>query len=189
MAVELLNRSGAELIGLGVRRTSTLVLAFEDNAASVAWQVERVKDELRDAEVAVLDAPQAASAWMGLSGFAAMAPGPLSFVASPGRSAAASHVALLPEQWAVRVHAGSGIIHAHAVWMIRDLKTQTAMIDAIEGLRRPSGSMILARCPTEWKDRLKVWGEPRGDWAVMQKIKAALDPGSVLNPGRFVGTI
>jgi glycolate oxidase FAD binding subunit len=54
---------------------------------------------------------------------------------------------------------------------------------------RLGGSLILSRCPTEWKAWAKVWGEPRGDWPIMERIKAALDPGSVLNPGRFVGTI
>ena len=44
-------------------------------------------------------------------------------------------------------------------------------------------------CPTAWKDRLRVWGHPRGEWAMAEKVKAALDPGGVLNPGRFVGKI
>ncbi len=51
------------------------------------------------------------------------------------------------------------------------------------------GNLTLPCCPTGWKDRLKVWGHPRGDWAMAEKVKAALDPGGVLNPGRFVGKI
>ena len=54
---------------------------------------------------------------------------------------------------------------------------------------RLGGNLTLPRCPTAWKDRLRVWGEPRGDWAIAEKVKAALDPAGVLNPGRFVGKI
>ena len=49
--------------------------------------------------------------------------------------------------------------------------------------------MILTRCPTGWKERLRVWGHPRPDWALSERIKTALDPRGVLNPGRFVSTI
>ena len=38
------------------------------------------------------------------------------------------------------------------------------------------GNLILSRCPTEWKERLRVWGEPRADWAISERVKAALDP-------------
>jgi glycolate oxidase FAD binding subunit len=190
VAVELLNRAGAELVGLG-SANATLVLAFEDNAESVAWQVERVKAELADADVTVLTAAEAASVWAGLTGFAAMEPGPLSFVASPGRSSARSFVDAVPDHWAVRIHAGSGIVHAHALAFLReaDLTSWKSLLESFPGMRGPSGSMILTRCPTDWKAELKVWGDRRGDWAIMEKIKAVLDPGAMLNPGRFVGTI
>ena len=48
------------------------------------------------------------------------------------------------------------------------------------------GSLVLARCPTEWKERLCVWGDPRPDWALAKRIKAALDPSGAMNPGRFM---
>ncbi|MBV8607477.1 MAG: FAD-binding oxidoreductase, partial [Singulisphaera sp.] len=46
-----------------------------------------------------------------------------------------------------------------------------------------------SRCPTDAKGRLRVWGEPRPDWALAERVKRTLDPKGVLNPGRFVGTI
>jgi len=49
--------------------------------------------------------------------------------------------------------------------------------------------LILPRCPTAWKASLRVWGTPRPDWALAERVKQALDPRGVMNPGRFVGTI
>jgi glycolate oxidase FAD binding subunit len=54
---------------------------------------------------------------------------------------------------------------------------------------RLGGNLTLPRCPTAWKGRLRVWGQPRDDGAVASRIKQALDPRGLLNPGRFVGSI
>ena len=53
---------------------------------------------------------------------------------------------------------------------------------------RDGGNLIVTRCPTAWKDRLRVWGEPRADWALARNVKRALDPRGLMNPGRFVTT-
>jgi glycolate oxidase FAD binding subunit len=42
-------------------------------------------------------------------------------------------------------------------------------------------------CPTELKRRVNVWGEPREDFPLMQKLKKVFDPQGVLSAGRFVG--
>jgi glycolate oxidase FAD binding subunit len=41
--------------------------------------------------------------------------------------------------------------------------------------------------PTELKRRVNVWGPPRGDFALMKKMKQTFDPHNILNPGRYVG--
>ena len=51
------------------------------------------------------------------------------------------------------------------------------------------GSFTIEHAPPALKERIDVWGPPRGDWALMKMIKERFDPGRVLNPGRFVGGI
>jgi glycolate oxidase FAD binding subunit len=71
--------------------------------------------------------------------------------------------------------------------MLEDLAPELARLRA-EAVRA-GGNLILARCPTPWKPLLPVWGEPRADWALAERVKRALDPHGMMNPGRFVGTI
>ncbi|HEY9720733.1 MAG TPA: FAD-binding oxidoreductase [Oscillatoriaceae cyanobacterium] len=49
------------------------------------------------------------------------------------------------------------------------------------------GTWTLERAPLELKRGVDVWGPERGDRALMRQLKAALDPTSTLNPGRFAG--
>jgi glycolate oxidase FAD binding subunit len=51
------------------------------------------------------------------------------------------------------------------------------------------GSLIIERAPPELKREVDVWGEPKGDFALMQRLKREFDPGRTLNRGRFLGGI
>ena len=51
------------------------------------------------------------------------------------------------------------------------------------------GHSTIPWCPADWKIALKIWGPPRPDFALMQKVKQVFDPHGVLSPGRFVGGI
>jgi glycolate oxidase FAD binding subunit len=44
-------------------------------------------------------------------------------------------------------------------------------------------------CPTALKRAVNVWGAPRADAELMQRIKTVFDPQGILAPGRFVGGI
>lgn len=48
------------------------------------------------------------------------------------------------------------------------------------------GSAVVARCPLEAKSRFDVWGTSPTDLAVMEAVRAAMDPKGILNRGRFV---
>jgi len=49
-----------------------------------------------------------------------------------------------------------------------------------------SASAVVVRCPREAKQHFDVWGSTPSDLDLMQKIKYALDPGGILNRGRFL---
>jgi glycolate oxidase FAD binding subunit len=193
VALELLNGSGARAVGQGLGLPTGLgiiVIGYEDNAASVRWQLDKLKSELARNDFAVLEGADAEPLWSALTEFQAASAGAVSFVANLRPSSLASFVeGLDPHRWSAQAHAGNGIVRAHAQgeW------TLESMAQEIEKHRRiaagDGGSLILSCCPTEWKERLRVWGEPRGDWSVAERVKAALDPHGAMNPGRFVGGI
>ncbi len=193
IAVEFLNAPAA--LSLAAERglpagEANLAIGYEESAGAVLWQLERLKSELKSADLTIVREDQTVSLWAGLIEFQARAIGPVSFVANLRPSSVVSFVAGIdPSRWSVQAHAGNGIVRAHALgeW------TQEQAVDQIAKFRRVAtadgGNLVLSRCPREWKERLRVWGEPRPDWAISERVKAALDPHHAMNPGRFVGRI
>ncbi|MBX6314058.1 MAG: FAD-binding oxidoreductase [Isosphaeraceae bacterium] len=196
MALDVLNESALPWLGTVSgpelpRAAWLLAIGYEDNAAAVAWQVDRVLEELRPSrEAVILRDDQAEPCWTGLAELQDRGSGRLSFVASLRPSMVVSFLRGLDSaHWAIQAHAGNGIIRGFASEEIPD----EVLIATIDRLRaeavRQAGNLTLPRCPTAWKERLQVWGAPRPDWALCEKVKQALDPQGVMNPGRFVGTI
>jgi glycolate oxidase FAD binding subunit len=193
IAIELLNAQAARMIGqtgdLPVEEW-VVVIGFEDNAASVAWQLDRLTLELGRTDLVFRQGSDAEPLWTALAEFQADPSRPLAFAANLKPSAALGFVAILdPALWSIQVHAGNGIVRGH--WLgEEELETVAQEIDRIRvEAAKLRGSLILPRCPIGWIERLQVWGNPRPDWHIAERIKAALDPLGVLNPGRFVGAI
>ena len=67
-----------------------------------------------------------------------------------------------------------------------------ACADFIEQTRRAAvdagGSLVVTRASADLKARLDVWGESSA-LSLMRSLKEEFDPRSVLNPGRYVGSI
>jgi len=190
VAIELLNASAAERMSAGSGSVWTLVLAFEDNAAAVAWQVDRTGTELSGKVTSIAQGADSESLRVALRDFPANDHlGPVSFVANVRYSVVTPLASSVnPERWAVQSHAGNGVYRAHA--LIDDLGTIEADVHRLRAnVEETGGNLIVSRCPTDHKESFQVWGSPRPDWAWSEKIKAALDPAGVMNPGRFIGMI
>ena len=199
-ALDRLNTSGTRPIALELVDTAmagispdagwTLSIGLEGNEAAVAWQVRRLETELGRPVLTCRREAEAEAAWLDLVDREAADLTPVEFRASFAPSAALRFVEQVPVgRWAVRAHAGNGVVRG---WLrsASDLVHAEADILRLRAeANRLGGALVLAGCPTDWKARLGVWGERRPDWALAERVKAALDPGRVLNPGRFVGTI
>ena len=189
VAIEVLSPSAAKVVGDAPEGWGLLV-GFEDNAAALAWQVDRLLSELGQPSALRFDGDEAARLWRALGDFPARPLGPVTIVANLLPSAVAGFLARLdPGRWAAQAHAGNGIVRAHALGD-PEYENLGEEIDALRAEAvRGGGNLTLSRCPTEWKARLRVWGEPRADWSVCERIKQAFDPLGAMNPGRFVGKI
>jgi len=193
VAIELLNPSASRAVlgAAGIQADSwTLMIGLEGASESVDWQVDRLAHDLDSPHIEVVRDAGAESLWSALIEFQAGEPGPFGCVANLRPSGVAAFVADLDSsRWAVQAHAGNGIVRMQAIgeW------TEEQAARAIDGRRaaavRDGGNLIVVRCPTAWKDRLRVWGEPRPDWALARRVKQALDPRGLMNPGRFVADI
>lgn len=194
MALELWNAPASEELGAAVNLPPSqwvLVVGLEDNAESVRWQVGALGEELGRERVSVLEGDEAEPLWSAMADAQEYSPGGLAFLANLRPSSVVGFAERPdPERWCVQAHAGNGIVRGH--WRAEDGDIGR-MDQEIMSLRRRAvdggGNLTLPVCPTSWKERLGVWGGPRADWEMMRRIKQALDPARVMNPGRFVGNL
>jgi glycolate oxidase FAD binding subunit len=166
VAVELLNRAAAQFASIANASSEwTLLVAFEEKAAAVRWQVATLLDELKPASVRdAVELPDASA----LNALTAMQQRP--------ESRFIGKLSVLPSKLAETVLAQkSTIIHSHALSGVTWLHDN-------EGL--PDGAVI-HRCPAEGKKSRSVWGKLPDGWELMKHVKRTLDPDNVFNPGRL----
>ena len=92
---------------------------------------------------------------------------------------------------AITAHAGSGIVRAGIE--VGAGSALEPIREALLSLRREAetldGSLVLEAAPLSLKRALETWGRVREGFSVMRRLKAELDPGALLTPGRFLGGI
>jgi glycolate oxidase FAD binding subunit len=194
-AVEVVDPAAAAVLGLAGE--PALVVGFDGLREQVDWQVAELTTlvgPLGGRDVTVLspaawsrlptlarDAIDAPAAVMTLS----ILPSVVADAMEQGAQAARQHG--LASAWAA--HAGVGAITA-ALQAGREPSTVAAVLTQWRAIARAGGGhATLAWAPLAVKAQVPVWDDAGAAGRIMQRIKAQLDPGNVLNPGRFVAGI
>jgi len=190
MCIELLSPEAAAALGRRLNEqwpsVWSIVLAFEDNADGLKWQVMQIIQELGGRfSVSGTLGDCCDPLWRELIEFAANDSGSLTFKAGLPASAVAPFCvesARVLEPVHLQAHAGNGIVVGHCLGddVIARLTSVRERAIAL------GGHLIVTRCPVACRNHGFVWGPPRGDWDLMRAIKQKLDPGRLFNPGRFV---
>ena len=194
-ALDRLNVSATRPIALELIDNATggpwaLMVGFEGNREAVNWQVRRLESEMDRTGLTVLQDHEAETVWLNIVDYEAEACSPVGFTASFAPSRSIEFLGLVDrDRWSTRTHAGNGVVRGLDL-IGDDLQGYASEVGRLRAeSNRLGGSLILHRCPTPWKDRLGIWGPSRPDWVIAERVIQALDPGRVLNPGRFIGTI
>jgi len=91
---------------------------------------------------------------------------------------------------ALAAHVGAGCVfsrwHGPGLGGERGRGLLAALSESAVGL---GGAAVLEGCAVELKHHVDVWGRPRGDFALMRRLKEQFDPHGTLNPGRFLGRL
>jgi glycolate oxidase FAD binding subunit len=170
----------------------TIVIAMEETAAAVAWQVGQLNAEL-PSELTRASSEFQGDLAIGLirkwSDFPLATHRGLTFKASMLPAATASFFRRADAQTprpALVAHAGNGIVFGHLP-PETTLEQAAALLTALVRMAADAaGNVVVIRCPTAWKSVLPVWGRPTPDRVLMRAVKDKLDPRRVFNPGRFV---
>lgn len=195
VSVEALNQAAARSLQQSLPEMSWVVIVgFEDNRESVAWQMRHLIEELKDQTARGIEARVGTAAeplWHALTEFPRHPAARLTFKANllPRDTGAFCRRAVeLSPGLHVQAHAGNGIVIGH---VSDDLKLDDAatLLQALQAAAGDAGNVVVHRCPAAWKKSLPIWGRPRGDFWLMRQVKDKLDPRRLFNPGRFVDGI
>jgi glycolate oxidase FAD binding subunit len=193
-AISVANGPASEMLGTESPRY-TLLVAFEEKATTVGWQVSRLRHEMAD-ELDKFSSEFQGDLATGLlhkwSDFPLATQRGLTFKANMLPAATAGFFrradALGPRP-ALVAHAGNGIVFGHLP-PEATLEEAKAIIETLgRAAAEASGNVVIVRCPAPWKAVLPVWGGGRSDNVLMRAVKQKLDPQGVFNPGRFVDGI
>jgi glycolate oxidase FAD binding subunit len=196
-----LSPTALELFAAAADRTGTapesgaaLLVRFDGPAEATEWQLAEL-----NRMAAGIDTPHGSRitdhdwtrvrnwsagpwSWVGMAG--ALSSDVTDLMQAGQRLAEATGV---PLELAAR--AATGVVFYGA----RELRDPVAARDLTDRLRAEvtarGGTLVLLHATPELRDGLDPWGPIGPSLRLMQGIKAELDPGNILNPGRFVGGI
>ena len=169
-----------------------LAVLVAGSAADALWQTQKLKQELAPHQPASIDVATGSDAEKLLHSLT-------NFSATEASFSFRAH--LLPSRtmefidratragFLVQAHAGNGIVIAQAPEdLISADEAQRQIAPLRELAESQQGSLILTRCPAEWKTAIDVFGNGQTAWTLMKKLKTSLDPHNLLSPHRLFGS-
>ena len=196
VAMEVLAGSAAQLIANQARAglpaaSPVLCVGVEGSDAEVAWQLERLQQEVAPycvQDLVTVDGESADRLWTALTEFQTSADDPVTFQANllPSRCMQFAELAVRLGV-AVQIHAGNGIVIGQLPESAASIDGALAMLATLrQQARTGRGNLQVLHCDPEWKARMPMCGDPEPAWPLMRQLKQSLDPHGILNPGRFV---
>jgi glycolate oxidase FAD binding subunit len=198
-AIELIDAGAAndmaDLFGISLPTSGyTLAVNFEGSQVTIARQVEEMKSQARQEHGQPgeeLAGPEQDRFWDAVREHTQ---GTLTCKASMLLTQVVPYLNMLQEvcqhyqlESATIAHAGNGIVYTE----LRPGDATPRLLAAIKKLRDYLGgqgsTLVVERCPVEMKRLLSIWGEPRGDFHMMQSLKQQFDPQGTFVRGRFLG--
>jgi glycolate oxidase FAD binding subunit len=198
-AVELVDDLALQRLGLG--SGAALLVGLDGIAPQVEWEVaelDRLLVPLGRRDSRELDGAARDETWRALGA-----------LERPGHDAVAAVMrwAVLPMQMAELMDAGAAAAQRNGLGAAMTGQAGVGIVTAsLSGSADPGpvvatlgdwrdlavragGHAMVAWAPLAVKERVPVWDEPGPTLRLMKGIKERLDPGGILNPGRFVGGI
>jgi glycolate oxidase FAD binding subunit len=90
-------------------------------------------------------------------------------------------------------HSGNGILYSYLLPGKNFRSKIESLVELIGKLTseavKNGGNLVVESSPLSIKKNVDVWGQSRGDYLVVRRLKEQIDPVGVLNIGRFVGGI
>jgi glycolate oxidase FAD binding subunit len=164
-----------------------LFVGFEGSRDAVAWQVERMQQELAECELDFTVTPKDRVDFQFARGVSPPdAPFRFRVNLPPSKVAPFCHGVTDFPIIDMRGQIGNGVIRGYFVDDFSMTQATRVVPGILEIAGAHAGNSVVERCPPEWKKSLPVWGQPPADLALQKAVKRALDPKNVFNPGRFV---
>jgi len=164
-----------------------ILLVYQGHEQELHWQIGRVREELKDSGIVSMEEVSDESSALLLSTLREFPDGgdvPVTFQANLLPSVTARFLQRCTERDISAVaRIGNGIVIGHLPEEAGP-QTQRSLIAELSQLsREQGGNLILLNAEASIAAELPWRGSPEGSWPVMQKIKHALDPPGLLNPG------
>ena len=90
-------------------------------------------------------------------------------------------------------HSGNGILYSYILPGKNFRSKMESFVELIGKLTfeavKNEGNLVVESSPLAIKKRVEVWGQSRGDYLIVRRLKEQIDPAGILNAGRFVGGI